>query len=83
MSSKTYDILKWIDVKLLPALNILLIGLAELLNIPVLVIVAGVVALIQKFLGDIMCKSSKDYFADKEIVPSTMGAYGDGSDGDE
>lgn len=83
MSKSAYDWLKWIDVKLLPSLAVLLVGFGELLNIPWLDIVAGGVMLVQRFLAEIMCNESDKYFADKEIVPATMGVYGDGSDEDE
>lgn len=83
MSSKVYDILKWLSAPVLPAVATLLLGLGEIWNIPIMIPIAGTVTLIATFLGTIVAKSSKDFFKDKEIVPATMGVYGDGSDEDE
>ena len=80
LNNSVYNVLKWLSAPVLPALATLLLGLAKIWDIPILVPIAGTVTLVATFLGTIVVKSSKDYFADKEIVPSTMGVYGDGSD---
>lgn len=77
MSSKVYDALKIVSY-ILPPLATLLIGLSELWNVPILVPIAGTVSLLEGFLVSILGALSKNYFKDKEIVPSTSGVYGDG-----
>ena len=67
LKSSTYDLLKWLIAKVLPALSVLLIGFSKLLNIPVLILVAGGVALVQEFLGSIILDSSKKYWKEKGV----------------
>ena len=72
-------VISWI----LPPLATFLLGFSELWNIPILVPIAGTVSLFETFIVSVLGVASKNYFKDKEIVPSTMGVYGDGSDVDE
>lgn len=67
----------------MPALATLLLGLGEIWNIPILTPIAGSITLVATFLGTIVAKTSIEYFKDKEIVPASMGAYGDGGDENE
>lgn len=83
MSNKLYDILKRLASPILPALATLLIALGKIWGIPVMTPIAATVSAIAAFIGAITVTSSAKYFKDKEIVQSTMGAYGDGSDEDE
>lgn len=83
MSNKLYDILKKLASPILPALATLLIALGKIWGIPVMTPIAATVSAIAAFIGAITVTSSAKYFKDKEIVPSTMGVYGDGSDEDE
>lgn len=82
MSNKLYDILKRLASPILPALATLLIALGKIWGIPVMTPIAATVSAVAAFIGAITVTSSAKYFKDKEIVPSTMGAYGDGG-GDE
>lgn len=77
MSNKVYDALKVVSY-ILPPLATLLIGLSELWNIPILVPIAGTVSLLEGFLVSILGALSKNFFKDKEIVPSTSGVYEEG-----
>ena len=67
LKSSTYDLFKWLIATVLPALQILLIGFSKLLDIPVLILVAGGVALVGEFLGSIILDSSKKYWEEKSV----------------
>lgn len=64
MSNKLYDILKYIAIQVIPALDVLIIAIGEIWNIDVMARVAATVAAIGVFLGAILIKSTKDYKAD-------------------
>ena len=83
MSSKVYDILKWLAAPVLPAIATLLGAIGEIWHLPIMTPIALTVGAVATCLGTIVIKSSKEFFKDKEIVPSTMGVYGDGKDGDD
>lgn len=67
LKSSTYDLFKWLIATVFPALQILLIGFSKLLDIPVLLLVAGAVALVGEFLGSIILDSSKKYWKEKGV----------------
>lgn len=83
MSSKVYDILKRLAAPVLPAIATLLGTIGKIWGLPIMTPIALTVGAIATCLGTIVVKSSKDFFKDKEIVPATMGVYGDGSDENE
>lgn len=83
MSSKVYDILKWLAAPVLPAIATLLGAIGEIWHLPIMTPIALTVGAVATCLGTIVIKSSKDFFKDKEIVPSTMGVYGDGKDDED
>lgn len=83
MNSKVYDKLKWLSAPVLPAIATLLGTIGKIWGLPIMTPIALSVGAIATCLGTIVVKSSKDFFKDKEIVPATMGVYGDGSDEDE
>lgn len=67
LSNKTYDILKWILLKVVPALIILIGSLGKIYNFQELAntinLTIGAVAL---FFSSILGISSKNYYKDKE-----------------
>lgn len=83
MNSKVYGVLKWLSAPVLPAIATLLGTIGKIWDLPIMAPIALTVGAIATCLGTIVIKSSKDFFKDKEIVPATMGVYGDGSDEDE
>jgi len=61
MSNKTYDILKFIALKVLPALATLILALGAIWNIPYSEAIAATITAIDTFLGAILGISSKEY----------------------
>lgn len=61
MSNKTYDILKWIAMYLLPALGTLYFALAGIWGLPFGEEVVGTITAIDTFLGVILGISSAKY----------------------
>lgn len=61
MSNKTYDILKWIALVVLPALATLYLGLGNYWSVPYPEAVAGTITLVDAFLGTILGISSMEY----------------------
>ncbi len=61
MSNKTYDILKFIALKVLPALATLIIALTMIWSIPYGEAIAATITAIDTFLGAILGLSSKEY----------------------
>lgn len=68
MSNKTYDILKFLALKVLPALATLLIALTMIWNIPYGEAIAATITAIDTFLGTILGISSKVYAKAVEIT---------------
>ena len=61
MSNRTYDILKWIAMVLLPALGTLYFALAGIWNFALGEQVLGTIAAIDTFLGVLLGISSAQY----------------------
>lgn len=61
MSNKTYDILKWIAMYLLPALGTLYFALAGIWGFPYGEQVVGTITAVDTFLGVILGISSAQY----------------------
>lgn len=61
MSSKMYDLLKWISLVLLPAIAAAYFGLGQIWELPEVERVVGTMTILDTFLGLILSKSSKDY----------------------
>lgn len=68
MSNNTYDILKFLALKVLPALATLLIALTMIWNIPYGEAIAATITAIDTFLGTILGISSKEYAKAVEIT---------------
>ena len=68
MSNKTYDILKWIAMNLLPAAGTLYFALAGIWGLPYGEQVVGTITAVDTFLGVILGISTSQYnkTADKE-----------------
>ena len=65
LSNKTYDALKWIVTKLIPALIIAIAGLAVYLKFDA-TIICGVIGIIGTFIGNLIGVSTKNYYKEQE-----------------
>lgn len=63
MSNKTYDILKWIALVFLPALQVLWLGLGKIWGFPYLVEIGATIACVDVFLGTLLGVSNVRYNA--------------------
>jgi len=61
LSSKQYDIIKWLTVTLLPAIGTLYFALATIWNFPAGEQVLGTLLAVQAFIGVVMGVSTKQY----------------------
>lgn len=68
MSKKTYEILKWIQRIVIPALITFYGVLGATLHIPATETVLTIAGAFDVMLGSILGVDSKKYFEDKEIV---------------
>lgn len=67
---KLYDFLKYVALVVLPAVAALVLGLGVLLNWSSATVVAGVITLVDTFLGGILGKSSSNF---KQQEPAVFG----------
>ena len=67
---KLYDFLKYVALVILPALAALILGLGLLLRWDAATIVAGIIALLDTFLGSILGKSASNF---KDLSPHVFG----------
>ena len=65
MSNKTYDILKWIAMYLLPAVGTLYFALAGIWNFPYGEQIVGTITALDTFLGVILGISTAHYTKNK------------------
>ena len=61
LTNKTYDVLKWVALILLPAMGALYFGLAGIWNFPYGEQVVGTITVIDTFLGAILGISTVQY----------------------
>lgn len=61
LDSKTYDILKWIALVVLPAIGSLYFGLATIWGFPYGEEIVGTITLIDTFLGALLGISTSNY----------------------
>ena len=61
MSNKTYDVLKWVALVVLPAAATFYLGLGNYWDIPYPEAIAGTITLIDAFLGTVLGISSVQY----------------------
>ena len=60
-NNKTYDLLKWIALIVLPALGTLYFGLAKIWGLPYGEEIVGTIAVIDTFLGALLGVSTNNY----------------------
>lgn len=65
-SNKTYDILKFIALKVLPALATLWLTLGEIWNFPYTAQIGATITALDAFLGVLLGISTKNYYKDLE-----------------
>lgn len=68
MSDKTYNILKWIAMVLLPASGTLYFALAGIWNFPYGEQIVGTITAVDTFLGVILGISTAQYNKSKDVV---------------
>ena len=79
MSSKVYDVLKWVALVLLPAAGGLYFGLGQLWHFPAIEQVVGSVTVVETFLGLLLKKSASDYGTAQTIGDAIVTQYSDGT----
>lgn len=67
LSNKTYDILKWIALHLLPAAGFLYAALSKYWGFPYTTEVVGTIAAIDTFMGTLLGISSMNYKKTEEL----------------
>lgn len=67
-SDKTYDMLKWIAMYLLPALGTLYGALGKIWNLPYATEIVGTICALDVFLGALLGISSHNYAGDGTLV---------------
>lgn len=81
INPKLYDFLKWVALVVLPALAALVIGLGLTLHWAEAVDVAGVVTLVDTFLGAVLGKSSANYKTQNTLGDLIVSQNEDGTAG--
>jgi hypothetical protein len=76
---KIYDFLKYVALVILPATAALIIGIGQILGWSPAVVIAGIVTLVDTFLGAILGKSSSNF---KAQDPQAIGDLVFGTDQD-
>lgn len=66
LSNRTYDILKYITIIVLPAIGALYAGLSQIWKLPYAAEIPATITVICTFLGAILCISTAQYNKDKE-----------------
>ena len=61
MSNKTYDILKYLTIIVLPAIGALYTGLSQIWDLPYAAQIPATITVICTFLGAILCISTAQY----------------------
>ena len=61
LSNKTYDILKWIALHLLPAAGALYFALSKIWGLPYATEIVGTIAAVDTFIGALLGLSSAQY----------------------
>ena len=62
LSNKTFDVLKWIAIYLIPALCTLILAIGKIWELPYYVQIGATVSAIGVFLAAIMGLSSRSYY---------------------
>lgn len=61
ISNKTYDIIKYLTIIVLPAIGALYTGLSQIWNLPYAAEIPATITVICTFLGAILCISTAQY----------------------
>lgn len=61
LSNKTYDVLKWVSLIALPALQVALVALGKIWNLPAMVPTAATVGVIATLIGVCIGVSTSSY----------------------
>ena len=75
LSNKTYDILKYLTIIVLPAIGALYTGLSQIWDLPYAAQIPATITVICTFLGAILCISTAQYNngdKDLEDIPSVL-----------
>lgn len=70
MSNKTYDILKWIALVMLPAASALYFGMSQVWGLPYGEEIVGTISVIDTFLGALLGISNVNYNKQNEANSS-------------
>ena len=71
LSNKVYDILKWVDIVVLPALGTAYAGLAQIWGFPYPEEVTGTVMVVCTLLGALLGISSATYYKAEVLTSAT------------
>ena len=66
LSNRTYDILKYLTIVVLPACGALYAGLSQIWSLPYAAEIPATITVICTFLGAILCISTAQYNKDKD-----------------
>ena len=72
LNNKTYDIIKWVVMIVLPALSALYVGLGGIWGWPYIEQVAGTISCITVFLGALLGISSASYYKKSTLDEEAM-----------
>lgn len=64
ITNKTYDMLKYLAVQVIPALNVLILAVGKIWDLPYYVQIAATISAIGVFIGAVIRQSSKAYYED-------------------
>src|ERR1700742_3294146 len=78
---KVYDFLKWVALIVLPAATTLVLGLGVLLHWDSATATAGVMTLVDTFLGAVLGKSASNYKFQNTLGDLVIGSNSDGTAG--
>lgn len=67
LSNKTYDILKYLTIIVLPAIGALYTGLSQIWNLPYAAEIPATITVICTFLGAILCISTAQYNREENV----------------
>ncbi|MBQ1788907.1 MAG: phage holin [Oscillospiraceae bacterium] len=66
LSNRTYDVLKYLTIVVLPACGALYAGLSQIWSLPYAAEIPATITVICTFLGAILCISTAQYNKDKQ-----------------
>ena len=66
LSNRTYDVLKYLTIVVLPACGALYAGLSQIWSLPYAAEIPATITVICTFLGAILCISTAQYNKDKD-----------------